>query len=216
MLGNYELAQSPQANLAIEDVLLLLVRLYKEYNTLKKQCKEKELYEQLAELVCTGSLSSLLSISTEVSKDNIAQAERALESEIRKKKDTVSKLEKKAGEGLWEATWMKEGKECEQFFEEKHVKRYIAESQPGVVVSNEQIAAMRMVLFRHMCEGIQKDKEQSLVCVKRFAAKYAGLVKKIAKDYPTYFVSQTIARACIADPSLANEVIEHLSTIKKG
>lgn len=67
-----------------------------------------------------------------------------------------------------------------------------------------------MVLFRHMCEGIQEDKEQSLACAKKFAAEYPALVQKIAKEYPTYFVSKAIARACIADPSLANEVIKPL------
>lgn len=121
ILGNHELAQSPQAELAIEDVLALLVRLYKEYETLNKQ--GGELYEQLAALVCMGSLSDLLPKSTAATQEDIAQAERAL------KATTIGKLKEKAREGLWEAKWMKGGKGCEEFFEEEHVKRYIAASQ---------------------------------------------------------------------------------------
>ena len=208
IVGNYNLKPSPQAELAIEDVLALLVRMYKEYETINQQ--GGELYEQLAELVCMGSLSDLLSKSTEVAQKDIEQAESALESEIRKKKDTIGKLKKKAGEGLWEARWIKGGKECEQFFEEEHIRRYIVDSQPGVAVSDKQLVAMRMVLFRHMCEGIQEDKEQSLACAQKFAAKYPALVAKLAKEYPTYFVTKAIARACITDPSLANKVMSHL------
>ena len=199
MLRTYQIAQSPQAGLAIEDVLALLVRMYKEYEILKKQ--GGELYEQLAALVCTGSLPDLLSQST---------AESALEIAIRKKKKTVEKLKDKAGKGLWEATEEEKGKECEQFFEEACVRGYIKDSQPGVTVSDKQVVAMRMVLFRYMCEGIQEDKEESLACAQKFAAKYPALVEKLAKEYPTYFVSQAIARACITDPSLANEVMSHL------
>ena len=208
MLRTYQIDPSPQANLAIEDVLTLLVRMYKEYETLNRQ--GGALYEQLAELVCMGSLSDLLSKSTEVTQKDIEQAESALESEIRKKKDTIGKLKRKAGEGFWEARWIKGGKECEQFFEEEHVKRYISDSQPGVEISDQQVVAMRMVLFRHMCKGIQESEEQSLACAEGFAAKYPALVQKLAKEHPHYFVSQAIARACITDQSLVDEVMSRL------
>ena len=230
MLRTYELPQSPQAGLAIEDVLLLLVRMYKEHKTLKEQ--GGELYEQLAALVCTGSLPDLLSQSTAatqedaaiapaesalkapainpgVTREDLAQAERALTARA-SKKDTINKLKKKAGEGSWEATRMKRGKECEEFFEEACVRGYIADSQPGVAVSDKQIEAMRMVLFRHMCEGIRDSGQQSLACARKFATEYPDLVEKLAKEYPTYFVSKAIARACITDPSLADEVVSHL------
>ena len=121
---------------------------------------------------------------------------------------TVEKLKDKAGKGLWKATEEEEGKECEEFFFEEHVKRYIAERQP----SPNQIDAMRMVLFRHMCEGIREDNEQSLACAREFATKYPALVEKLAKEYPTYFVTKAIARACITDPSLASEVMSRLSS----
>ena len=257
LLRTYQIAQSSQAELAIEDVLTLLVLMYKEYEKLNEQ--GGELYEQLAALVCTGSLPGLLSQSTAVTQENvdiapaesalkaptistaatqegadiapaesalkapaistavtrddaaIAQAERVLV-ERTSKKDTINKLKKKAGEGSWEATRMKRGKECEEFFEEACIRGYIAESQPGVAVSDKQIEAMRMVLFRHMCEGIREDNEQSLACAQKFAANYPALVAKLAKEYPHYFVSQAIARACITDPSLASEVMSRLSS----
>ena len=214
ILGTYQIAQSPQAGLAIEDVLLLLARLYKEYEMLNRP--GGELYEQLAALVCTGSLADLLSQSTAVTQKDIAQAERALESEIRKK--TIRKLKDKAGEGSWEAPASRkrilgsrvEPKNCEEFFEEACVRRYIADSQPGVAVSDKQIVAMRMVLFRHMCEGIRESRQQPLACAKKFAAKYPALVEKLAKEYPTYFVTKAIGRACITDPSLVDEVMSRL------
>ena len=278
MLRTYELPQSPQAGLAIEDVLLLLVRMYKEHKTLNQP--GGELYEQLAALVCTGSLPDLVSQSTAatqedeaipqaesalkapiispvatqegaaiaqaesalkapainpavtqedaaiaqaasalkapaispgVTREDLAQAERAL-AERTQKKGTVDKLKKKAGEGSWEATRMKRGKECEEFFEEACVRGYIADSQPGVAVSDKQIEAMRMVLFRYMCEGIQESEKQSLACAEGFAAKYPALVEKLAKEYPTYFVTKAIAKACITDPSLASEVMSRLSS----
>ena len=192
LLGTYQIAQSPQAGLAIEDVLALLVRMYKEYKTLNQP--GEELYEQLAALVCTA-----------VTQQDIAQAESALESEIRKEQDTIGKLKKKAGEGLWEAPASRkrilgsrvESKNCEEFFEEACVRRYIADSQPRVEISDQQVVAMRMVLFRHMCEGIREDNKQSLACAQKFAAKYPVLAKKIKKiaeddDYPNYSVSQAI------------------------
>jgi hypothetical protein len=61
-----------------------------------------------------------------------------------------------------------------------------------------------------MCKGIQESRQQPLACAKKFAAKYPALVEKLAKEYPTYFVSQAIARACIKDPSLADEVVSRL------
>ena len=207
ILGTYQIAQSPQAGLALEDVLALLVRMYKEYETLNQP--GGELYEQLAALVCMGSLSDLLSQSTAVTQEDLAQAERALAARA-SKKDTINKLKQKAGEGLWKATMMKRGKECEEFFAEANVRRYIEDSQPGVEPSDNQVVAMRMVLFRHMCAGIQEYKEESLACAQKFAAKYPDLVEKLAKEYPHYFVSQAIARACITDPSLASEVMSRL------
>ena len=258
IVGNYNLKQSPQANLAIEDVLTLLVRMYKEYETLNRQ--GGVLYKQLAELVCMGSLSDLLSKSTAVTQkdaaiaqaasalkaptistavtqkdEDIAQAESALkaptistavtqkdediaQAEGALKSTTISKLRQKAGKGLWKAATLRkctlclgvESKNCEEFFEEACVRGYIAESQPGVAVSANQLVAMRMVLFLHMCKGIQESRQQPLACAKKFAAKYPALVEKLAKEYPTYFVSQAIARACIKDPSLADEVVSRL------
>ena len=237
MLRTYELPQSPQAGLAIEDVLTLLVLMYKEYEKLNEQ--GGELYEQLAALVCTGSLPDLLSQSTAVTQENvdIAPAESALKAptistaatqedadiaraEEALKSTTISKLKQKAGKGLWKAATLRkctlclgvESKNCEEFFEEACVRGYIAESQPGVAVSANQLVAMRMVLFWHMCKGIQESRQQPLACAKKFAAKYPALVEKLAKEYPNYFVTKAIARACITDQSLANEVMSRLSS----
>ena len=94
----------------------------------------------------------------------------------------------------------------------KCVRGYIAESQPGVAVSANQLVAMRMVLFWHMCKGIQESRQQPLACAKKFAAKYPALVEKLAKEYPNYFVTKAIGRACITDPSLVDEVVSRLSS----
>ncbi|MEM7383016.1 MAG: hypothetical protein AAF400_01700, partial [Bacteroidota bacterium] len=221
ILGNYQLADSPQAALAIEDVLALLVRMYKEYETLIKS--DGALYEQLAALVCTGDLSGLLS-RTAVAQEDIAQSVplsspavtqediSQAESTLAKKEsatNTLSKLKKKAGAGLWEARGLRPGKECAEFFEEEHVRRYIAAIQ-SEAISNQQIAAMRMVLFRHMCEGIKERGHKTLACATKFAEKYPELVQKLAQEFPNYFVSEEIARACIADLSLANKVARSL------
>ena len=162
----------------------------------------------------------MLSQSTAVTQQDLEQATSALEIDIRKKKDTIGKLKQKAREGLWEAPTSRkwalglkvESKNCEEFFEEANVRRYIEESQSKGKISDTQLVAMSMMLFRHMCEGIQEDNEQSLACAEKFAAKYPALVEKLAKEYPTYFVSQAIGRACITDPSLADEVVSRLSS----
>jgi hypothetical protein len=198
LLKKYQLEQSPQAEMAVEDVVLLMARLYEQYEMLKVNRSGAKFYEQVAELVCIGNLEDMLAKTTEVSKTDLSLVAGIFDNK------TLKSLKKKASEGLWKKTLLSKG--CEEYFEQKSLEKCLKNAK--VVVSDETILAARIVLFKAMNEGMLENKKplEALKCADGFGKAYPELTKQIAKEYPEYFLDIAIAGRCIKDESLLAEV----------
>jgi hypothetical protein len=81
-------------------------------------------------------------------------------------------------------------------------------------VSNENILAAQVVLFKAMNEGMLTSKKplEALKCADEFGKTYPELTKQIAKMCPEYFMDIAIAERCIKDDkNLLDEVKTKLS-----
>jgi len=188
--------------------MALMVRLYEQYEMSQANQSDYLFYHQLAELVCKGSLEDIIAASTEVTEADLSKVKDLFDAK------NLKNLNIKARKGLWDKLkfrWMV-GKSCKSYFAEKYI--WACLQKANVPVSNENIVTARIVLFGTMCQGIQERNQSAcvLTCVEQFAQAYPELTKKIAREYPTYFVDQTIAGCCLKEDSmLLAKVIEQLS-----
>src|SRR5690606_4294 len=107
---------------------------------------------------------------------------------------------KKAGAGLWKKTRLSWGMECEEYFTEKNIEGCLKKAQ--VAVNQETILASRMILFKAMNEGIlasKKPLEALEKCIDGFSQSYPKVTKKIAEEYPEFFIDSAIAKRCISN-----------------
>jgi hypothetical protein len=203
LLRNYKLEQSPQAEMAVEDVVWLMARLYEQYEMLKANPSNAKFHEQVAELVCEDSLQDMIRKSATVRKKDLD-----LVASIFNEK-TLQAFKEKASKGSWKKFSMSRGKECEEYFFEHYIKKKL--DSKTLSASNENILAVRIVLFKTMSAAISDSK--NLKCAKEFGKAYQNLTKQIARVHPTYFRNKAIAECCITDDDkLLAEVKAKLTT----
>jgi HEAT repeat protein len=212
LLKKHQIAQSPQAELAVKDVVALMIRLYQEYELSNENRTNATFADQLAELVCKGSLEDMMAkLSSKSSKLDVSLVKDVFQEE------TLKNLREKAAKGLWKASRLNPGKECEEFFKEKFIKENLIKNKK--LVNNETLSASRAVLFQAMCEGMvateKKKPKKVLECAQEFAKEYPTLASQIASDYPTYFADRKIAEKCIDDQVLLAKVQSQLPPVSK-
>ena len=80
--------------------------------------------------------------------------------------------------------------------------------------NDANIESAQMLCFESMNLGIMKSEKKPYSMVQGFTRENSELVKKIAEQYPEYFVDGSIVEACIrampGDKTFADHILKHV------
>jgi hypothetical protein len=103
---------------------------------------------------------------------------------------SLEEVRQKAAEGQWEKSRLTQGREVEEYLEDKYLKTLFGNKKG---IKFEEIQKARVVVFKYICLGIvhSKKKPKNYTCAINFVSNYTAAFKEVVLQYPELLLKNT-------------------------
>lgn len=210
---------NPQVKLALEDVSFMMAYLYTHYEE-----KPSHLTEKMTEIILNHSaeiaLEKILKDKTPYELKDLAKGYSGSSESEDKESEYSSKVDdegiyinmlgrdveliwKKAKSGSWSPLFTKG---VSYFCKDVYLTELAIKNKIKPEEALEFKNKMKMVIFHLICDGAHNS--ENFDCAEKFAKKNPDLVHQMVYTNPEFFVTPNIAKACISDPNILEDLIK--------